>query len=98
MTLLQKRFSSYCVALGIIHVLRQTKELVGSKMVLLADIQYCIYADIHSGSEKVQKCAEIIFGWSLTTKCSDQPQKLIFDRENICWKCDLEFTIGSKTL
>ena len=30
-TLLQKRFSSYCVALGIIHVLRQTKELVGSK-------------------------------------------------------------------
>ena len=30
-----------------------------------ADIQYCIYADIVGGSEKVQKYADVIQGWSL---------------------------------
>ena len=44
--LLQKRFPSYCVALGIILIIRQTKELVGSNMIFLADVQYCIYADL----------------------------------------------------
>jgi hypothetical protein len=39
------------------------------KMAIFADVQYCIYADIVGGwvggSEKVQKYAEIIKGWSL---------------------------------
>ena len=29
-----------------------------------ADVQYCIYADIVGGSEKVQKYSDVIYGWS----------------------------------
>ena len=36
----------------------------GRKMVIFADVQYCIYADIVGGSEKVQKYADVIQGWS----------------------------------
>ena len=36
-------------------------------MAVLAYVQYCIYADIVGGSERVPKCADIIKGWSLTS-------------------------------
>ena len=36
------------------------------KTVIFADVQYCIYADIVGGSEKVQNYADVIYGWSLT--------------------------------
>ena len=34
-------------------------------MTRFADVQYCIYAKIVGGSEKVQNYAEVIYGWSL---------------------------------
>ena len=34
------------------------------KGVVFADVQYCIYADIVGGSEKVQKYFDVIYGWS----------------------------------
>ena len=35
-------------------------------MYIFTDIQYCMYADIVQGSsEKVQKYADVIYGWSL---------------------------------
>ena len=37
----------------------------GSKKDIFADGQYCIHADIVGGSEKVQKCADVIYGWSI---------------------------------
>ena len=36
-------------------------------MASFAVVQYHIYADIMGGSEKVQKCADIRYGWSLTS-------------------------------
>ena len=30
------------------------------KMTIFANVQYCIYADIVGGFEKVQKCADVI--------------------------------------
>ena len=33
-------------------------------MAIFADVQYCIYADIVDGSEKVQKYDDVIQGWS----------------------------------
>ena len=32
----------------------------GQKMAIFADVQYCIYADIVGGSEKVQKYADVM--------------------------------------
>ena len=37
-----------------------------SKMVIFADVQHCIHAVIMDGSEKVQKYADVIKGWSLS--------------------------------
>jgi hypothetical protein len=34
-------------------------------MASFADIQYCIYADIMGGSEKVQTYADVIYEWCL---------------------------------
>ena len=36
-----------------------------TKIAIFADVQYCIYANLVSGSKKVQTCAEVIYGWSL---------------------------------
>ena len=56
---------------GTIPILRQQKDWVGGcfqKKAFFAHVQYCIYADIVvgwvGGSEKVQKCADVIQGWS----------------------------------
>ena len=35
------------------------------KRAVFADIRYCIYADMVGGSKKVQKFADVIYGWSL---------------------------------
>jgi hypothetical protein len=35
-------------------------------MASFADVQYCIYADMVGGSEKVQTYADVIYGWSLS--------------------------------
>ena len=46
---------------------------VGVKKSSLADVQYCIYADIVGGlggSEKVQSYADVIYRWSLSTAAS----------------------------
>ena len=34
-------------------------------MAVFADVQYCIYADILGGSKKAQKCADVVYGWTL---------------------------------
>ena len=34
-------------------------------MAVFADVQYCIYADILGGSKKIQKCADVVYGWTL---------------------------------
>ena len=34
-------------------------------MAVFAVVQHCIYADIVDGSEKVQKCADVVYEWSL---------------------------------
>ena len=42
-----------------------TQGLSGFKV--FANLQYCCsYADIMGGSEKVKKCADVIYEWSLT--------------------------------
>ena len=34
------------------------------KMAIFEDVQYCSYADIADGSNKVQKYANVMYGWS----------------------------------
>ena len=48
------------------------------KKVVFDDLQYCNYADILSGSEKVEICADVIYGWSLvqTTALSKNQLRL----------------------
>ena len=57
-----RRFFSYFWQ-GTIHILRQQKDWAGGgvqKRAVFADVQYCIYANIVGGSEKVQKYADVI--------------------------------------
>ena len=34
------------------------------KIAIFDDVQYCIYADLVVGSEKVQKYADVVKGWT----------------------------------
>ena len=34
------------------------------KVAIFDDVQYCIYADLVVGSEKVQKYADVVKGWT----------------------------------
>ena len=43
-------------------------DIVGGwvqEMASFADVQYCINTDILDGSEKVQNCADAVYGWYL---------------------------------
>ena len=58
-------FFTFYLPLGTIPILilRQQKDWMGEwvrKMTIIADVQYCIYADVVGGSKKVQKYADII--------------------------------------
>ena len=48
---------------SIYYVSKRTEWI--QKMAAFADVQHCIYAQIVGGSAKVQKCADVIYGWSL---------------------------------
>ena len=52
------------------------------KWLSLSDVQYCIFADIEGGSKKVQKCDNVIYGWSLVHFDSD-PKEYIETAEAI---------------
>ena len=47
---------------SIYYVSKRTEWI--QKMAAFADVQHCIYAQIVGGSAKVQKCADVIYGWS----------------------------------
>ena len=40
----------------------------GQKMAIFTDVQYCLCWRRVGGSEKVQKCAAVIWGWSVSLK------------------------------
>jgi hypothetical protein len=62
-----RRFSAIFGKKPSIYYVSKRTGWVGSKKKgggEFADVQYCIYADIVGGSEKVQKYFDVIYGWS----------------------------------